>query len=108
VIVANENSLRAAASDYFKSLGPSCFFEKRWGGALFQRRGVSDYTGIAWGIPFAIELKHPDKEPVLEPDQAAYQEKVRDAGGLTLVTNKLQAIKDFMAHIRWSQERNVG
>ena len=96
----NEHGLRNAVSAYLKTLGYCCFWEKRWGGGFFQKTGIADYTGIAWGIPFAIEIKHPDKPAVADLDQEIYLTRVRLAGGKTLVTNRLQAVKAFIVALR--------
>jgi hypothetical protein len=96
----NEHGLRDQVSDYLKTLAPDVFAEKRWGGAYFGRKGVSDYVGLGWGIPFALELKHPNEPAVLNTDQAFYQEKFQAAGGMTMCANKLADVVSFMRRVQ--------
>lgn len=97
----NEHGLRKSVTAYFKALGPDVFMEKRWGGGFFHKTGVVDYVGVAWGIAVAIELKHPDKPAVvLDEAQVVFLQRFERAGGLTLATNRLQDVKNFMARVR--------
>jgi hypothetical protein len=98
----NEYGLKKQVDAYLKKLAPEVLFEKRWGGGLFSREGVADYTGCAWGSFFAIELKHPEKRAHLTAAQIAYQEKVLRAGGRFVTARSLQQVKDFMARLRAS------
>lgn len=89
--------LKAAVDKYLKQLGPSVFYEKRWGGGVHGRTGVSDYTGCAWGRSFAIEIKHPVTRPPATIAQQKYQGSVTAAGGATCIAYSVTDVAAFMA-----------
>lgn len=96
----NEHQLRDKVTVYLRSLAPDVTFEKRWGGGIFQKKGVSDYTGCAWGHYFAIEIKHPNEPAVPSSEQEVFLDKVRAAGGSVLCANDLRDVKAFIRLIQ--------
>jgi hypothetical protein len=92
----NEATLQESCSKLFNEIGPRVFLEKRWGGGVYAPKGVSDYVGVAFGFPVAIELKHPVTRPPLNDDQIAYQDRFKAAGGYTLVAYSLSAVILFL------------
>lgn len=96
---------------YFDSFGGAVFLEKRWGGGIYTKSGIADFTGTAWGIPIAIEIKHPGKSESLRADQKLYLARFERAGGMVLAgANSITEIKEFMQRvyhatkfIRWNE-----
>jgi Holliday junction resolvase len=65
--------------------------------------GIPDIVGCLNGKFFAIELKSPEfKNPEnhLRPEQRKVLEKIKNAGGFTLVSNKLEEVVNFINLIR--------
>lgn len=92
--------LKNVVNRYLKTLEPDVFWEKRWGGGLYTKSGVSDYTGIAWGVPFALEIKHPNKRGTVSPDQVVYQHRFERAGGRVAVAASLGEVTAFFDRLR--------
>jgi Holliday junction resolvase len=58
-----------------------------------SRSGVSDYVGIAYGKPLAIELKHPTKPTPRRKDQVEYQHRFNRAGGVAFVACSVDEVR---------------
>jgi hypothetical protein len=103
--VNERDQLKAAVDRYLKTLRPHVFSEKRWGGGVYGREGVSDYTGCAWGHYFAIEIKHPITRPAATKAQQIFHGHVRAARGNVLVAYSVADVAEFMALLCPQQER---
>lgn len=81
-----------------KAQGAPLRFRKNWGGRI-AGAGEPDYTGCASSQYWAVELKHPglsvqDVRP--SPAQDIVLRDIERAGGLTLVTNRIDEAIDFI------------
>jgi hypothetical protein len=97
--------LKAAVDKYLKTLRPHVMAEKRWGGGVYGREGVSDYTGCAWGQYFAIEIKHPVTRPAPTKAQQVFHGHVRAALGHVCVAYSVTDVAMFLADLTPFQYR---
>lgn len=88
-------TLKNAVNKYLTTLEPDVFWEKRSPG-LGSKTGTADYTGIAWGLPFALEIKHPNGRGVTKADQKLYAKKVTRAGGYAYSACSVGEVVTFM------------
>lgn len=87
--------LKRKVDAYLNTLAPDVFFEKRSPGR-YDRSGVADYVGCAWGLFFAIEIKHPIKKPPPSKEQQKYLQHVSDARGFWIVAYSVEDVRRFM------------
>ena len=63
--------------------------------------GLPDIIGCCNGKFFAIELKTPERKKVkLRKEQVKVMDKIKEAGGFTLATNKFEDVVAFINLIR--------
>lgn len=103
----NEHALQTKAIDFIRTrYGVNVLVENRAPSA-FTKTGVWDTTLVFFGLPVAIEYKHPnfyggDLWEVLRPDQRVWGRKWIAAGGAALITADptLFEIQDFLEMLR--------
>lgn len=68
----------------------------------YSRKGVPDYVGWAYGIPFAVEAKYGDNQPT-EFQEIELREAER-AGGVALVINETN-VRLLELWLQWANEQ---
>ena len=61
--------------------------------------GIADITCCYRGSYVAIEVKSPLKEAVGDPLQIVHQQRVTKAGGISIITNSVDEVKELLDEI---------
>jgi hypothetical protein len=72
-------------------------------GGPYQRAGIPDIVGCAYGRMFGCELKIGNKYP--SPIQRKTLREIRDAGGMAITAWDLETVKEMIEVIRETVER---
>ena len=93
-------TLKASIDSYLKTLAPSVWYRKRWGGGVYQHSGEWDYVLCVDGQHVEVEAKHPVTKPPLKADQENHGRRIRAAGGITVSVTSRHELENAILAIR--------
>lgn len=86
------------------AFGPSCRMIKVMGG-LGQEPGIADLICCIQGRAVALELKTPGGRHKLSPYQASFLDSWREAGGVGMVIDSEDSLRDCISQFELRQGR---